>query len=63
MLYASFSTEDLVRELRELRRKTGWPERTDGPWALLDRITRAERELRMRGIDPDSIDCDATGRQ
>jgi hypothetical protein len=55
MLYARFTTDDLVRELFELRRRTGWPERTDGPWALLDRITRLERELRIRGVDPDKL--------
>ncbi len=55
MLYARFSTEDLVRELLDLRARTGWPSRTDGAWALLDRITRAERELRMRGVDPDEV--------
>ena len=55
MLYAGFTTDDLVKELFALRRRTGWPERTDGPWALLDRITRLERELRIRGLDPDTL--------
>jgi hypothetical protein len=55
MLYANFSTDDLVHELLDLRRRTGWPARTDGAWALIDRMTRAERELRMRGIDPDRV--------
>ncbi len=55
MLYASYSTDDLIRELWALRKRTGWPARADGPWALLDRITRAERELRMREVDPDAL--------
>jgi hypothetical protein len=61
VLYASFTTSALIEEIRALRKRTGWPTRTDGSWLLLDRLERAEREARMRGLDPDRPDgADAT---